>query len=534
MEILVPDTLFVLGGTVPNDGRISWVRGGAGGHIPLNCYLLKQGGHGWLIDTSLPVVEDAVVLQARSFAELDEVDLILTRCVEFDSVGNAEPLLHVLPINVAYADFEPTEWMFFRAPWAPPAREVTPRLLPQNAPLEPSHGREIFVLHTRFRLLATAWLYDAGTRTLFSSDAFTHVLSEEQGQRIVTADTDTTSAEDVHEHLMTKFDWLSGAETGPLRAYLDGFRERWPIEIIAPAYGCVIVGAELVDRHFEMAAGALVRARGCFRGRVRVRRRVTLPALPARQGWALATAAAGGVRPPDVAGGGRAGARSADRAARPSGRRRPRADLLRLRRPVHRDGGARLRYRFHQASVRLGLLPRRFLPRLQGSAERFRHGATDRGDLHDGAPLALPGEAPIRGCAGLGKPAVAYSTGDWAFVGILLTIVLTGFLLEGVRIAMDHPGYSGAQFGGWVVAQALSGIGNPALAALRHGLWWFHGLLAISFVASIPYTKGAHMLGGWVSLALREPDAKVRLPVIEATAPTWPATRRRPTSARSI
>jgi flavorubredoxin len=257
MEVLVPDTLFALGATVPNDGRISWVRADGGSHVPLNCYLLKQGGHGWLIDTSLPVIEDAIVEQARSFADLTEVDLILTRCVEFDSVGNAEPLLHVLPINVAYADFKPTEWMYFRAPWAPPARDVEPRLLPQNAPLTPPHGREIFVLHTRFRLLATAWLYDAGTRTLFSSDAFSHVLATDPAQRTVTAEIDTTTVEVVYEHLMTKFDWLAGAETGPLRDYLAGVRERWPIEIIAPGYGCMIVGADLVSRHFDLIDAAL-------------------------------------------------------------------------------------------------------------------------------------------------------------------------------------------------------------------------------------------------------------------------------------
>jgi flavorubredoxin len=257
LEVLVPDTLYALGATVPNDGRVSWVRADGGGHIPLNCYLLRQGNHGWLIDTSLPVVEEAIVSQAQSFRDLAEVDLILTRCVEFDSVANAEPLLHVLPINAAYADFKPTEWIYFRAPWAPPARRVEARLLPMNAPLMPAHGRDIFVLHTRFKLLATAWLYDAGTRALFTSDAFSHVLATQPGQRIVTIEDDTTSAEIVHEHLMTKFDWLSGAETGPLRSYLRETRERWPIEIIAPAYGCMIIGAELVQRHFEMMDAAL-------------------------------------------------------------------------------------------------------------------------------------------------------------------------------------------------------------------------------------------------------------------------------------
>ena len=53
------------------------------------------------------------------------------------------------------------------------------------------------------------------------------------------------------------YDWLAGAETGPLRTYLDGVRERWQIEIIAPGYGCMIVGAELVNRHFDLIDAAL-------------------------------------------------------------------------------------------------------------------------------------------------------------------------------------------------------------------------------------------------------------------------------------
>ena len=50
----------------------------------------------------------------------------------------------------------------------------------------------------------------------------------------------------------------------------------------------------------------------------------------------------------------------------------------------------------------------------------------------------------------------AYRVGDWVFVGTLLVIAMTGFLLEGMRIAMSHPGYGGTQFGGWLFAQLLS------------------------------------------------------------------------------
>jgi Fe-S oxidoreductase len=116
-----------------------------------------------------------------------------------------------------------------------------------------------------------------------------------------------------------------------------------------------------------------------------------------------------------------------------------------------------------------------------------------------------------------------YEVGDWVFVGTLLVIALTGFLLEGVRIAMDHPGYSATQFGGWLFAQALSGLSHPVLAGLRHGLWWFHGLLAITFVASIPYTKAAHMLSSYFSLSLRDPLAGKRLRSIPPERASQPA-----------
>jgi Fe-S oxidoreductase/nitrate reductase gamma subunit len=116
-----------------------------------------------------------------------------------------------------------------------------------------------------------------------------------------------------------------------------------------------------------------------------------------------------------------------------------------------------------------------------------------------------------------------YEVGDWVFVGTLLVIALTGFLLEGVRIAMSDPGYGGTQFGGWIVAQALTGLSHSTLAGLRHGLWWFHGLLAITFVASIPYTKAAHMLTSFFSLSLRDPLAGKRLPAIPPERASEPA-----------
>ena len=43
---LAPDRLYALGAAVPNDGAITWLPAGAGGHVPLNAYLLTEGRRG--------------------------------------------------------------------------------------------------------------------------------------------------------------------------------------------------------------------------------------------------------------------------------------------------------------------------------------------------------------------------------------------------------------------------------------------------------------------------------------------------------
>ena len=114
-----------------------------------------------------------------------------------------------------------------------------------------------------------------------------------------------------------------------------------------------------------------------------------------------------------------------------------------------------------------------------------------------------------------------YRIGDWAFLGLLLVIALSGYLLEGARIAMDQPGYDAFSPGGWLVAQAFTGLGfgDGGLTFVRHGVWWFHGLLAVAFVSAIPFTKAKHMFTSFGSLVLRDPMAGKRLrPIPEERA----------------
>ena len=80
--------------------------------------------------------------------------------------------------------------------------------------------------------------------------------------------------------------------------------------------------------------------------------------------------------------------------------------------------------------------------------------------------------------------------------GLLLTILVTGFAIEGARMAVTELGTPLAPWSpvGLVVAKMLNGLGEAGLRALHLGLWWFHLLLALVFIAIIPFTKFRHIL----------------------------------------
>jgi Fe-S oxidoreductase/electron transfer flavoprotein alpha/beta subunit len=103
---------------------------------------------------------------------------------------------------------------------------------------------------------------------------------------------------------------------------------------------------------------------------------------------------------------------------------------------------------------------------------------------------------------------------DWIFLGSLLLIVLTGFLQEGLRHAMEQPAWGLWEPVGEGVGAALRALqlSPAALAGLRLGNWWFHGLAALCFVGAIPWWKAKHMLAVLSALAARDPLALRRLP----------------------
>lgn len=107
-----------------------------------------------------------------------------------------------------------------------------------------------------------------------------------------------------------------------------------------------------------------------------------------------------------------------------------------------------------------------------------------------------------------------YTRGDALFLFTLLGLALTGFLLEGARIAAEPTPFSGFSFAGNAVAGLLGAAGvTPAAAeVLRAYAWWTHALASMLFVALLPFGKGVHMFLDIATLVLRDPAAGRRLP----------------------
>jgi Fe-S oxidoreductase len=112
-----------------------------------------------------------------------------------------------------------------------------------------------------------------------------------------------------------------------------------------------------------------------------------------------------------------------------------------------------------------------------------------------------------------------YRFEDWAFLWTLILIGITGFVLSGARLVWLRDDPAVWNYRWWSpVAAALAGLlkilglGAAGAAKLRLALWWTHGVLALSFIGLIPYTKVKHIftaIGAWL---VKDPMAMRRLP----------------------
>jgi Fe-S oxidoreductase/nitrate reductase gamma subunit len=93
------------------------------------------------------------------------------------------------------------------------------------------------------------------------------------------------------------------------------------------------------------------------------------------------------------------------------------------------------------------------------------------------------------------KPSTLNRTrADAVALSLLGTLVLTGFVVEGLRMATVHDPWYYLSPVGYLFSLIFAPLSVSALAGAHKVLWWFHTVVAMSWIASIPYTKFSHIL----------------------------------------
>lgn len=118
----------------------------------------------------------------------------------------------------------------------------------------------------------------------------------------------------------------------------------------------------------------------------------------------------------------------------------------------------------------------------------------------------------------------ALSRDDGYAIVMLVLIAITGYLIEGLRIAVIQPSWAAWSPVGKLLASLFTAWGDPTDRGLHMAIWSFHTLIAFTFIASIPYTKLFHIFtvptniffenmqpAGELSPARAEPAAGVKV-----------------------
>jgi hypothetical protein len=268
--VLAPDTLFALQNLVELDGRVAAFPAQARGYAPINCYLLKNGNHFLMLDTGFKYHREDILRQLTLLTDAQsELTLFPLRMNEFMSLSNTMSIatqfkvagcLSVLRDAAYHVDLE----SLGEADILEANQRLKTILISGNEKLfvGDDGARPIQLFQSPIRLIATRWVYDPLTRTLFTSDMFSGLWGADQNEQWTVSDpeTDATTINEVMSFLLnTRYWWLEGATTDNLRRGLASIFEQYDIETIAPGYGKILSGRAVVTHHYNLLDAAIRR-----------------------------------------------------------------------------------------------------------------------------------------------------------------------------------------------------------------------------------------------------------------------------------
>jgi flavorubredoxin len=256
---LAEGKLYALQHPFALDGRVSAYPASARGFSVANSYLLTQSDAALLIDTGFGKDEPLIRTQIESLIATNlPLSLFPLRLNEFMSINNVETFAGHFNVEQCYtSNVDAALWFDFgaKADGRSILESMRVTAVTRADTIEVGNcGRLIEVMQAPIRLIATRWLYDRATRTLFSSDLFTHVWRDRsEGPWLITDGDDTMTARGLRSFMLnTRYWWLEGAPTDSIRRGIDAVFDKYDIETIAPGYGCILRGRKVVARHYKM------------------------------------------------------------------------------------------------------------------------------------------------------------------------------------------------------------------------------------------------------------------------------------------
>ena len=259
IETIVDGKLYALQNVLELDGRVSAYPANARGYSVSNCYLVKEGDRALLLDSGLSAHEASIIRQIRALTTPETLlSVFPLRINEYMSVCNVEAIAQSFNVEQCYSgNPDAALWVDFgRRSDANDGRPYSLKttLVSRAETLRVGEDRALEVFQAPIRLINTRWMFDYNTKTLFTSDSFSHQWSDSPDGpwSITNAECDATAGHIRSFLLNTRYWWLEGGKTTELRKKLSAVFEKYPIETIAPGYGRVLRGRALVERQYKM------------------------------------------------------------------------------------------------------------------------------------------------------------------------------------------------------------------------------------------------------------------------------------------
>src|SRR5664280_3022837 len=105
-----------------------------------------------------------------------------------------------------------------------------------------------------------------------------------------------------------------------------------------------------------------------------------------------------------------------------------------------------------------------------------------------------------------GKPD---NTADDAIALLLIAgIIITGFVIEALRIYVTNPSWEVWSFAGWTLSHAFTGMDYNTAKILHKISWWTHTFIALGFIAYIPYSRLLHIITTSACLLYTSPSPR--------------------------